>query len=208
MNPLDDRPSGTQMPAQQWILVSETACALAESADAGRGRAADAQDDLRDARVGIRRALANQSRGRRSAVRRHLALVFHSDRRIRSDYRGGGLQAGHRAARTGVEHGASRPGFPTSHDTNFPRAPAAGRAGLHGAFGFPILRGSTVLAVMEFFAREVRQPDPDLLGMLARSAARSACSSTASAPKRSSIGSSPSRSISSASPPSTGTSRA
>ena len=52
------------------------------------------------------------------------------------------------------------------HDPNFPRAQAASRAGLHGAFGFPILRGSTVLAVMEFFAREVRQPDTDLLGML------------------------------------------
>jgi signal transduction histidine kinase/CheY-like chemotaxis protein len=52
-------------------------------------------------------------------------------------------------------------------DTNFPRAPFAARAGLHGAFGFPIVRGGAVLAVMEFFSREIRQPDGDLLGMLA-----------------------------------------
>ena len=31
MNPSDDRPPGMRTPAQQWILVSQTACALAES---------------------------------------------------------------------------------------------------------------------------------------------------------------------------------
>jgi PAS domain S-box-containing protein len=53
------------------------------------------------------------------------------------------------------------------HDANFPRAPVAARADLHGAFGFPILRGGDVLGVMEFFSREIRQPDEEVLSMLA-----------------------------------------
>ncbi len=52
------------------------------------------------------------------------------------------------------------------HDTNFPRAPFAAREGLHGAFGFPILLRGDVLAVMEFFSREIREPDESLLSML------------------------------------------
>lgn len=49
---------------------------------------------------------------------------------------------------------------------NFPRASAAARAGLHGAFAFPVqIRGETV-AVLEFFTREVRQPDAALLAMM------------------------------------------
>src|SRR5262245_12085007 len=54
-----------------------------------------------------------------------------------------------------------------AHDANFLRAPIAAREGLHTAFGFPILLGGDVLAVMEFFSRERRQPDPDLLHMMA-----------------------------------------
>jgi two-component system, sensor histidine kinase and response regulator len=48
-------------------------------------------------------------------------------------------------------------------DTNFPRALAAERVGLHGAFALPILRGSDVLGVMEFFSRDIRQPEEALL---------------------------------------------
>jgi two-component system sensor histidine kinase/response regulator len=51
-------------------------------------------------------------------------------------------------------------------DTNFPRAPVAAREGLHAAFGFPILLRGEVLSVMEFFSREIRAPDADLLSML------------------------------------------
>jgi two-component system, sensor histidine kinase and response regulator len=51
-------------------------------------------------------------------------------------------------------------------DTNFPRSPIAQRVGLHAAFGFPIRRGLEVLGVMEFFSREIREPDEELLGML------------------------------------------
>ncbi|MGB2717242.1 MAG: response regulator [Vicinamibacterales bacterium] len=52
------------------------------------------------------------------------------------------------------------------HDSNFPRAPIAAREGLHGAFGFPILLRGNVVSVMEFFSREIRAPDEDLLSML------------------------------------------
>lgn len=49
---------------------------------------------------------------------------------------------------------------------NFLRAPFAEREGLHGAFAFPItLRGET-LGVMEFFSRELRAVDEDLLRMM------------------------------------------
>jgi GAF domain-containing protein len=51
-------------------------------------------------------------------------------------------------------------------DLNFPRAPIAAGEGLHAAFGFPILLGGEVLGAMEFFSREIAQPDADLLQML------------------------------------------
>jgi len=52
-------------------------------------------------------------------------------------------------------------------DENFPRGSIAEREGLHSAFGFPILLGGEVLGVIEFFSREIRQPDQELLNMLA-----------------------------------------
>ena len=52
-------------------------------------------------------------------------------------------------------------------DENFPRGPIAEREGLHAAFGFPILLGGEVLGVIEFFSREIRQPDQELLNVLA-----------------------------------------
>ena len=48
-------------------------------------------------------------------------------------------------------------------DANFPRSPAARKAGLHGAFGFPVLIKSEVYAVVELFSREPRAPDDGLL---------------------------------------------
>ncbi|MBI4402503.1 MAG: PAS domain S-box protein, partial [Nitrospirae bacterium] len=52
-------------------------------------------------------------------------------------------------------------------DPNFPRAPSAAKAGLHGAFGFPIRGRSEIHGVIEFFSRGIRQPDNDLLKMMA-----------------------------------------
>jgi two-component system, sensor histidine kinase and response regulator len=54
-----------------------------------------------------------------------------------------------------------------AQDTNFPRASIAAREGLHGAIGFPILFGKHVLGALEFFSREIQQPDDELLEMLA-----------------------------------------
>jgi PAS domain S-box-containing protein len=50
-------------------------------------------------------------------------------------------------------------------DDNFPRADVASREGLHAAFAFPILIGTNVLGVVEFFSKGIRQPDDDLLEM-------------------------------------------
>src|SRR5439155_19615489 len=36
----------------------------------------------------------------------------------------------------------------------------------HGAFGFPILLRNRVLGVLEFFAHDVRTPDPELLEVM------------------------------------------
>jgi PAS domain S-box-containing protein len=50
-------------------------------------------------------------------------------------------------------------------EENFPRAAAAVKEGMHGAFAFPAFHGTQIVAVVEFFSREVRPPDADLLKM-------------------------------------------
>lgn len=49
---------------------------------------------------------------------------------------------------------------------NFARAALAQRAGLHGAFAFPILLAHEILGVLEFFSAEVREPDHALIEMM------------------------------------------
>ncbi len=51
-------------------------------------------------------------------------------------------------------------------DANFTRGAQARQVGFHGAFGFPILIGSEIEGVIEFFSRQVRQPDGELLRMV------------------------------------------
>jgi PAS domain S-box-containing protein len=51
------------------------------------------------------------------------------------------------------------------HDPNFPRAPAAAKDGLHGAFGFPIIGPGGFLGVMEFFSMEIREPSAAVLAL-------------------------------------------
>jgi len=51
-------------------------------------------------------------------------------------------------------------------DSNFPRAPAATKEGLHSAFCFPIKLTDEVLGVIECMSREVREPDEDFLEMV------------------------------------------
>jgi len=53
-----------------------------------------------------------------------------------------------------------------SQDETFQRAAIAAKAGLHGAFAFPILAGNVTLGVLEFLSREIRNPDPSLLQMV------------------------------------------
>ena len=50
-------------------------------------------------------------------------------------------------------------------DDSFPRSKVAERAGLRGAFGFPILLGDDVGGILEFFSRQIRQPDQEVLDM-------------------------------------------
>jgi PAS domain S-box-containing protein len=52
-------------------------------------------------------------------------------------------------------------------DAPGPGAPVTAPEGLHGAFGCPIWLGREMLGVLGFFSHEVREPDDDLLAMLA-----------------------------------------
>nr|MBI3613674.1 PAS domain S-box protein [Nitrospirota bacterium] len=56
--------------------------------------------------------------------------------------------------------------FDVVRDDNFPRLSIAQREEVHGAFGFPIREGDTVLGVLEFFSHEVQPPDEALLQMM------------------------------------------
>lgn len=51
-------------------------------------------------------------------------------------------------------------------DKNFPRAPAAREASLHGGFAFPLFAGRAVNGVVELFSERVVEPDPDLLQLV------------------------------------------
>jgi len=54
-----------------------------------------------------------------------------------------------------------------AEDLNSLRKDAAVKAGLHSAFAFPVLPGEKLSGVFSFFSREVREPDEELLNMLA-----------------------------------------
>lgn len=51
-------------------------------------------------------------------------------------------------------------------DETFPRLSIAHKAKLHGAFAFPIKSSGNVTGVMDFFSRDIKTPDNDLLLML------------------------------------------
>jgi diguanylate cyclase (GGDEF)-like protein/PAS domain S-box-containing protein len=54
--------------------------------------------------------------------------------------------------------------FPdVSQAAGFRRGAAAAKAGLHCAFGFPVMAGTQPLGVMEFYSRQIGQPDHALL---------------------------------------------
>jgi len=56
----------------------------------------------------------------------------------------------------------------STRDDNFPRAAVASTVGLRAGLGFPILIGSAVVGVLEFFAAEAEKPDDALLQVLGR----------------------------------------
>ncbi len=53
-------------------------------------------------------------------------------------------------------------------DRNFPRAQMATELGVKGAFGFPVLVGKDVVAVLEFFSEKVVEPHEALLDVAAQ----------------------------------------
>src|SRR6266705_3405484 len=53
-------------------------------------------------------------------------------------------------------------------DTNFPRARSAGLAGIKAGFAFPVLVGSEVTAVLEFFTDKVFEPDSVILRLMSQ----------------------------------------
>ena len=102
--------------------------------------------------------------GRTLQLRRHVARPVAAGRRVRRQQPHDAFARGVGPAGTGLGVAAGRPGSPTSSPTPIFRAPRRReRVGLHGAFALPILRGGDVLGVMEFFSRDIRQPDAALL---------------------------------------------
>ena len=57
-------------------------------------------------------------------------------------------------------------------EINFPRVDAASNEGLRSGFGFPVLLGSEVIGVLEFFKRQQSNADPDLLQLMSLMGAR------------------------------------
>lgn len=51
-------------------------------------------------------------------------------------------------------------------DDDFVRAAVAAQVGIQGTFACPVYLGNRVLGVLEFFSREIRQPDDDLLELM------------------------------------------
>jgi PAS domain S-box-containing protein len=51
------------------------------------------------------------------------------------------------------------------NEGNFPRASFAKEEGLHAGFGFPIRIGEKVVGVIEFYSREIRKPEDELMEM-------------------------------------------
>src|SRR5438046_9828947 len=56
--------------------------------------------------------------------------------------------------------------YNVTSDPNFPRAPYAAEAGLHGGFGFSLLFRGEISSIMELFSHHVVEPDEDFLQMV------------------------------------------
>ena len=93
------------------------------------------------------------------------------------------LRVGRRPARRALA--AKAPCWITdvTTDDNFPRRDAARAGGLAAAFAFPVLVGSEVTAVLEFFAAEPLQADEALCEVMGQTAPSSAAWSSARRPR-------------------------
>jgi PAS domain S-box-containing protein len=56
--------------------------------------------------------------------------------------------------------------YDVTRDPNFPRAPYAAEADLHGGFAFPLFSRGEIDGIMELFSHNVVEPDEDLLQMV------------------------------------------
>jgi signal transduction histidine kinase len=56
--------------------------------------------------------------------------------------------------------------YDVTRDPNFPRAPYAKEADLHGGFAFPLFSRGEINGIMELFSHKVVEPDKDLLRMV------------------------------------------
>ena len=56
--------------------------------------------------------------------------------------------------------------YDVTRDPNFPRAPYAAAADLHGGFAFPLFFHGKIDGIMELFSHKVVEPDEDLLQMV------------------------------------------
>ena len=134
-------------------------------AHARRGGAAHARGRLRGARLAVRRLVGSGPRSQRPAVRRDVAAAV----RCRSSEFAAVTQESTFTPGIGLPGrvwASRQPAWipDVTRDANFPRAPVAERAGLHAAFGLPILQGTNVLGVMEFFSRDILEPTPGPAG--------------------------------------------
>ena len=114
-------------------------------------------------RLGGRRSLDHRSRPRRAALRGDVGCAASQSRELVEINRGMSFSRGVGLPGRVWALGKAAWIEDVVGDVNFPRAPYAAKDGLHGAFAFPIVGAGGFLGVMEFFCREVRQPDEGLL---------------------------------------------
>ena len=113
------------------------------------------------------RPVAGGSRRRGAPLRRSLASTGGASGGVRGDDAKLHLRPRQGSARPRVDH--AKPAWipDVTRDANFPRAAVANKERLHGAFACPIVLDREVLGVIEFFSHQIREPDADLLEMMA-----------------------------------------
>ena len=154
--------------AEQRLIAQHTRHTdFGGGSDSRRSHAEDPAGRVRVPGMGPGRAVAHRPRGGRPTLRADVAQSIRRGPAIRGRQPGEHVPAG--IGLPGRVWASRAPACipDVVHDPIFLRARIAAREGLHAAFGFPILLGGEVLGVIEFFSHEIRQPDQDLLNMMA-----------------------------------------